>query len=150
MQRRTFLSMAAGAFALAAVPASVRAEDFRKSKPTVWTAHTVEDALKAMYGSSALVKEGVTLTAPDVASNGGAVPVDVKSDIDAKTVMILQNVNPESAVIVYEMTPYSIIDFSIKIKMKKSGTITAVVQGKDGKLYSGSKTLDVALGGCEG
>ena len=150
MQRRTFLSMAAGAFALAAVPASVRAEDFRKSKPTVWTAHTVEDALKAMYGTSALVKEGVTLTAPDVASNGGAVPVDVKSDIDAKTVMILQNVNPESAVIVYEMTPYSIIDFSIKIKMKKSGTITAVVQGKDGKLYSGSKTLDVALGGCEG
>ncbi len=150
MQRRTFLSMAAGAFALAAVPASVRAEDFRKSKPTVWTAHTVEDALKAMYGTSALVKEGVTVNAPDVASNGGAVPVDVKSDIDAKTVMILQNVNPESAVIVYEMTPYSIIDFSIKIKMKKSGTITAVVQGKDGKLYSGSKTLDVALGGCEG
>ncbi len=150
MQRRTFLSMAAGAFALAAVPASVRAEDFCKSKPTVWTAHTVEDALKAMYGTSELVKEGVTVNAPDVASNGGAVPVDVKSDIDAKTVMILQNVNPESAVIVYDLTPYSIIDFSIKIKMKKSGTITAVVQGKDGKLYSGSKTLDVALGGCEG
>ncbi len=150
MQRRTFLSMAAGAFALAAVPASVRAEDFRKSKPTVWTAHTVEDALKAMYGTSELVKEGVKVNAPDVASNGGAVPVDVKSDIDAETVMILQNVNPESAVIVYDLTPYSIIDFSIKIKMKKSGTITAVVQGKDGKLYSGSKTLDVALGGCEG
>jgi sulfur-oxidizing protein SoxY len=142
--------MAAGAFALAAVPASVRAEDFRKSKPTVWTAKSVEDAMKAMYGSTATVAEGVTVVAPDVASNGGAVPVDVKSDIDAKTVAIFQNVNPESAVIVYDLSEHSIIDFSIKIKMKASGTITAVVEGKDGKLYSGSKTLDVALGGCEG
>jgi sulfur-oxidizing protein SoxY len=142
--------MAAGAFALAAVPASVLAEDFRKSKPTVWTAHTVEDAMKAMYGKTETVAEGVTVVAPDVASNGGAVPVDVKSDIDAKTVAIFQNVNPESAVIVYDLSDSSIIDFSIKIKMKASGTITAVVEGKDGKLYSGSKTLDVALGGCEG
>jgi len=150
MQRRTFLSLAAGACALAAVPASVRAEDFRASKPTVWTAKTVDDAMKAMYGTTTTVAQGVTVVAPDVASNGGAVPVDVKSDIDAKTVAIFQNVNPESAVIVYELNDSSIIDFSIKIKMKGSGTITAVVQGKDGKLYSGSKTLDVALGGCEG
>ncbi|MHC3995129.1 thiosulfate oxidation carrier protein SoxY, partial [Thiomicrolovo sp. ZZH C-3] len=85
MQRRTFLSLAAGACALAAVPASVRAEDFRKSKPTVWTAKTVDDALKAMYGTTATVAEGVTVVAPDVASNGGAVPVDVKSDIAAKS-----------------------------------------------------------------
>jgi len=150
MQRRTFLSMAAGAFVLAAVPASVRAEDFRKSKPTVWTAHTVEDAMKAMYGTTETVAEGVKVVAPDVASNGGAVPVDVTSDIKGKTLAIFQNVNPESAVIVYDLNEYSIIDFSIKMKMKGSGTITAVVQGEDGKLYSGSKTLDVALGGCEG
>jgi len=150
MQRRTFLSLAVGACALAAVPASVRAEDFRKSKPTAWTAKTPEDAIKAIYGKTETVAEGVTVVAPDVASNGGAVPVDVKSDIDAKTVMILQNVNPESAVIIYDLNEYSIIDFSIKMKMKKSGTITAIVEGKDGKLYSGSKTLDVALGGCEG
>jgi len=50
MERRQFLSMTLGAVALAAVPASVRAEDFRKSKPSVWTAHTVDDAIKAMYG----------------------------------------------------------------------------------------------------
>jgi sulfur-oxidizing protein SoxY len=150
MERRTFLSLTLGALALAAAPASVRAEDFRKLKPNAWTAHTVEDAMKALYGTAATVKEGVKVVAPDVASNGGAVPVDVKSDIDAKTVAIFQDANPESTVIVYDLNEYSIIDFSIKIKMKKSGTITAVVQGKDGKLYSGSKTLDVALGGCEG
>jgi sulfur-oxidizing protein SoxY len=150
MQRRTFLSLAAGACALAAVPASVRAEDFRKSKPTAWTAKTPDDVLKALYGKTATVAEGVTVVTPDVASNGGAVPVDVKSDIAGKTLTIIQNVNPESCVIVYELNEHSIIDFSIKIKMKASGTVTAIVEGKDGKLYSGSKTLDVALGGCEG
>ena len=38
----------------------------------------------------------------------------------------------------------------MKIKMKKSGTITAIVEGTDGKFYVGKVTLEVALGGCEG
>ena len=51
---------------------------------------------------------------------------------------------------VYTIYENSVIDYEIKMKMKKSGTITVVVEGKDGKLYSTSKTLNVALGGCEG
>jgi len=150
MERRQFLSMTLGAVALAAVPASVRAEDFRKSKPAVWSAHTVDDAIKAMYGSTNLVMEGVKLTAPDVASNGGAIPVDFSTDLDVKTIAVFQDANPEAAVLVVETNKYSVNKYSIKIKMAKSGTITIVAQGKDGKLYAAKKTLDVALGGCEG
>jgi sulfur-oxidizing protein SoxY len=151
MERRQFLSMTLGAVALAAVPANVRAEDYRKAKPTVWTAHTVDDAIKAMYGTTTATESGVTVTAPDVAANGGAIPVNVKSDIkNAKTVAIFQDANPESAVIVFDINEYSIINYDIKIKMKASGTITTIVQTTDGKLYSGKKTLEVALGGCEG
>lgn len=150
MERRQFLSLTLGALALAVVPASVRAEDYRKLKPTVWTAHTVEEAIKNLYGTTATIAEGVKLVAPKVASNGGAIPVDVSSDIDAKTVAIFQDANPESAVAVYTVGDYGIVDYSINIKMKKSGTITAIVEGKDGKLYSATMTLDVALGGCEG
>ena len=150
MERRKFLSMTLGALALAVVPASVKAEDFRKSKPTVWTAKTVDDAIKAMYGSNALVMEGVKLTAPDVASNGGAIPVDFSTDKEVKTMAVFQDANPEAAVLVVEANKYSINKYSIKIKMAKSGTITIVAQGTDGKLYAAKKTLDVALGGCEG
>jgi len=150
MERRKFLSMTLGALALAVVPASVKAEDFRKSKPTVWTAKTVDDAIKAMYGSNALVMEGVKLTAPDVASNGGAIPVDFSTDKEVKTIAVFQDANPEAAVLVVEANKYSINKYSIKIKMAKSGTITIVAQGTDGKLYAAKKTLDVALGGCEG
>ena len=150
MKRREFLSMTLGAAVLAVVPASVKAEDFRKSKPNVWSAHTVDDAIKAMYGSTNLVMEGVKLTAPDVASNGGAIPVDFSTDKDVKTIAVFQDANPEAAVLVIEPNKYSVNKYSIKIKMAKSGTITVVAEGKDGKLYAAKKTLDVALGGCEG
>jgi sulfur-oxidizing protein SoxY len=150
MQRRKFLNLSALAAVAAVVPASLNAEDFRASKPDVWTSHTVDDAIMKMYGTTKTIEEGVKLVAPDVASNGGAIPVDVKSDIDAKTVAIFQDANPESAVAVYTITEGAVIDYSIKMKMKKSGTITVIVEGKDGKLYSAKKTLDVALGGCEG
>mgnify|MGYP003957017087 CR=1 FL=1 len=90
MERRKFLSMTLGALALAAVPASVRAEDFRKTKPTVWTAHTVEDGIKNLYGSTTLIESGVKLKAAGesfdsgkkaVASSGGAIPVDFSTEI---------------------------------------------------------------------
>jgi sulfur-oxidizing protein SoxY len=150
MERRKFLSLAVGALALAVTPAAVRAEDFRKMKPKVWKAHKVDDAITAMYGTTAATKSGVTVTTPDVAANGGAVPVNVKSDISAKTVSIFQDANPEAAVIVFECNKYTIIDFDINIKMGASGTITCIVEGHDGKLYSGTRTLEVAAGGCEG
>jgi sulfur-oxidizing protein SoxY len=150
MQRRKFLSLGALAAVAAIAPANLSAEDYRKTKADAWKAHTVEDAMTKLYGSSKTIEKGVKLTAPDVASNGGAIPVSVSSDIAAKSVAIFQDVNPESAVAVFTVLENSIIDYDVKIKMKKSGTITVVVEGKDGKLYSAKKTLDVALGGCEG
>jgi len=94
--------------------------------------------------------EGVKLKAPDVASNGGAIPVDFSTDKDVKSIAVFQNANPEAAVMVVDVNKYSVNKYSIKIKMASSGTITVVAQGNDGKLYAAKKTLDVALGGCEG
>ncbi len=150
MQRRKFLSLTFGAIALVAVPASVRAEDYRKTRPNVWSAHTVDDAIKAMYGSNNLVMEGVKLKAPKIASNGGAIPVDFSSDKDIVSIALFQDANPEAAVCAYTVTKYSINKYSVKIKMAKSGAITVVAKGKDGKLYAAKQSLDVALGGCEG
>nr|WP_321267146.1 thiosulfate oxidation carrier protein SoxY [uncultured Sulfurimonas sp.] len=150
MDRRNFLSFTLGSLALAVLPASVKAEDYRKLKPTVWTAHTVEDAIKNLYGSTTLIEKGVKLKTPDVAANGGAIPVDFSTKIPAKTVAVFQDANPEAAVVVYDVGPYDMTDYSIKIKMGKPGTITVVVEGQDGKLYAAKKSLDVAKGGCEG
>lgn len=148
MDRRKFLSLSM--VAAAVVPASLSAIDFRATKPNTWTAHNVKDAVKALYGDVVLIEEGVTVKAPKVASNGGAIPVTVKSDIAAKTVAVFQDANPESAVAVFTVPEGGIVDYYMKIKMKASGKITAVVEGTDGKFYVGTQSLEVALGGCEG
>ena len=137
--------------AILAMTGAIYAKDYRVLKPKAWTAKTVDAAIEELYGKKELIESpDVKLNTPDVASNGGAVPVSVKTSIDAKSIAVLQNVNPESLVIVFDQNENTVPNYGIKIKMKKSGTITVVVEGKDGKLYSAKKTLEVALGGCEG
>ena len=148
MKRRNFLGMSLAT--LAVLPAALNAVDFRKEKPDTWTAKKQDDAIKKLFGDIKAEEKGVKLKAPDVASNGGAIPVSIKSDVDAKTVAVFQDVNPESTVAVFTVPEGQPVDYALKIKMKKSGTITVIVEGKDGKFYSAKKTLEVALGGCEG
>jgi len=149
MDRRKFLGL--GMTALALVPVTtLQAFDFRKEKPDAWTAHTVEDAIKALYGKTPTESKDITLTIPAVASNGGQVPVAIKTSIDAKTVALFQDVNPESAVAVWTVPEAGIPNYATKIKMKKSGSMIVVVEDKKGNLYTTKKSLEVALGGCEG
>lgn len=151
MNRRKFLGL--GVMAVAAMPATLSALstiDFRATKPDTWTAHKVDAAIKALYGDIKVEESGVTVKAPKVASNGGAIPVTVKSDLSAKSVAVFQDANPEATVCVFNTDKDSIIDYMFKIKMKTSGTITAIVEGQDGKFYKGAITIEVAKGGCEG
>ena len=157
MNRRNFIGF--GVLAMATLPATLSALssiDFRKTKPDTWTAKTVDTAIKALYGDIKPEESGVKVKAPKVASNGGAVPVTIKSDIPAKTVAFFQNMNPESAVAVWNVPEDGIVDYFVKIKLKATdenggnGELTAIVEGKDGKFYVGKTKLQVAKGGCEG
>jgi len=136
--------------AIAAMTVSLSATDYRAEKPDAWTAKDVPTAIKGLYGEITPADGDIKLKAPKVASNGGAIPVSVKTDIPAKSIAIFQDANPEAAVAVFTVPEGAEADFSLKIKMKKSGSITAVVEGKDGKFYSTKLSLEVALGGCEG
>jgi len=150
MNRRKFLGYFGSAVALSAIPVSLSADDYRKLKPKAWEAKTVDDAIKELFGKSELIEKDVKLKLPKIASNGGAVPVKFSTKIPAKTVAVFQDANPESAVAVYTVGKYDITNYSIKIKMGKSGTVTVVVEGLDGKLYVAKQSLEVAAGGCEG
>jgi len=137
--------------AVAAMTVSLSATDYRAEKPAAWTAKTVPTAIEGLYGKITPVESSdIKLKAPKVASNGGQIPVSVKTDIPAKSIAIFQDVNPESAVAIFQVPEGTKANFSLKIKMKKSGSITAVVEGKDGKFYTTKLSLEVALGGCEG
>ena len=149
MKRREFLSLSIAALAL--VPMSkLNAKDFRKEKPDAWKATTPDDAIKALYGDVKAEEKGVKIKAPKLAENGGKIPVTVSSDIEAKSVALFQDTNPRSAVAVWTVPEGGIVDYSVTIKMKKSGNIVAVVEGKDGKLYKKVLPIEVSKGGCGG
>ncbi len=149
MERRKFLGL--GLAAIALVPAGLSAKDFRADKPTAWKAKTVDDAIKALYGDIKAEESGLSIKVPKIASNGGAIPVGMKSDVQLKSLALFQDSNPEAAVAVFTI-PADVkkVNYMTKIKMAKTGSITLVGEGTDGKFYKVNKSLQVALGGCEG
>lgn len=150
MDRRKFLGL--GLAAVALVPATtLNAIDFRATKPDAWKATTPADAIKGLYGDITPIEEGVKVKAPKLAENGGAIPVFVKSDIEgAKSVALFQDANPRSAVAVWTVPENGVIDYGIKIKMRKTGKLTAIVEDKDGNLFSKVLPVEVSIGGCGG
>lgn len=156
MERRKFFNIGFGALAAAAIPAGLSATDFRKKNPSVWTRLAEKDkspidaSIKAFYGKSAKDSDKVKLKAPDIAENGAVIPITVSTKLDAKTVTIYQDANPESIVAAFTVPKGGIVDYSIRIKMAKTGNVKVVVEGTNGKLYAASKNVKVTKGGCGG
>ncbi len=149
MNRRNFLGLSLGVAAVSMIPASLSAEDFRASKPKVWSATKVDEAMKAMFGTTATTVGGINLSAPDIAENGAVIPISFDTNLKAKTIAIFQDANPEATVAVFTMGAKSIANYALRIKMQKTGTVT-VVADVDGKLHSVSKVIKVTIGGCGG
>ena len=134
-----------------AAASGLQALDYRSAKPQAWTAHEVAPAIKALYGEIDMEKsDAITIKTPKVASSGATIPLRIKSDLHLKSLAVFQDANPESAVAVFTVNPRSVVDYSMNIKMAKSGTISVVAEGIDGKYYTVSQSLKVAEGGCEG
>ena len=149
MNRRNFLGLSLGVAAVSMVPVTLSAEDFRASKPKVWTATKVDEAMKAMFGTTATTEGGINLSAPDIAENGAVIPISFTTDLKAKTIAVFQDANPEATVAVFTMGSRAVADYAIRIKMQKTGKVT-VVADVDGKLHSVTKEVKVTIGGCGG
>jgi sulfur-oxidizing protein SoxY len=149
MQRRKFLGL--GLAALAVIPAGLSAIDFRQTKPKAWQAVTSKDAIVALYGSDALTKtDKIKLKAPKLAENGGSIPVTIKSKLDLESIAIFQDANPRSAVAVFTVPKDGIINYDLRMKMRKTSKVTIVAKGRDGVLYTTSQNVEVSIGGCGG
>jgi len=148
MKRREFLTFSVAA--MMAAPMILLGKDFRKEKPDAWTSKAMDDAIKKVYGDIKPVEKGIKLKTPEVANNGGQIPIGIKSKIPAKTVAIFQDANPEALVGIYDVMEGQPVDYLVKIKMKKTGSVTVILEGVDGKFYSAKSSFKVALGGCEG
>jgi len=151
MNRRNFLSFAGTLVALSVVPIDLNAEDYRKLKPSVWEAKTLDDATKALYGVKEVIEtDKIKIKVPKINSSGAKVPVTFETSLDAKTIAFFQDANPESAVAVFDVGTYDVKKYGAKIKMAKDGVVMVLVEGTDGKIYMAKAATKVAAGGCEG
>jgi len=147
MERRKFLGLGLSAVAFSAANANIL-----KEKPAAFDATNADDAMKKLYGTTDTMSDGkAKLKAPDIAENGAAVPITVSTSLEnPKTMAITVDGNPHPLVVAWEVKKGTIPEFSTRIKMRKTGNVTLIVEDANGKLHSVTKQVKVTVGGCGG
>ena len=148
MNRRKFISVtlwSSVGWAINPLSATVTIDPWKAQKP--------EDVIAALYGSGAKLIESdrVKIKAPKYAENGGSIPIKITSDIDAKRVIVLQNVNRYSLTGIFEVPKDELIDYDFRIKLRQAGMLTVLIEDVHGVVYENHFEIDVSIGGgCGG
>ncbi|MCJ9704549.1 MULTISPECIES: thiosulfate oxidation carrier protein SoxY [unclassified Bradyrhizobium] len=137
-----------GNLPFAASPARAAAND--KYPEEAFKQKSEADAIKALYGKTAEPSDKVKLDAPEIAENGGVVPVSVTTTLDKVTsISFLVAENPFALAASYKIADGTIPGVANRLKMAKTTKLVAIVEA-DGKLYSATKEVKVTVGGCGG
>ena len=151
--RRKALKSGAGLGALGALmaagivrPGEVLAQDWKAA----FESKSVNDAVKALGGTTAADSKDIAITAPDIAENGAVVPVSVASNIPkTESIAILIEKNPNLLAASFSIPAGTEPNVGTRVKMGQTSNVFAVVKA-DGKFYTAGKEIKVTLGGCGG
>ena len=137
-----------GNLAFAATPARAAAND--KYPEAAFKQKSEADAIKALYGRTAEPSDKVKLDAPEIAENGGVVPISVTTTIDKVTsISFFVAENPNALAASYRIPDGTVPSVANRLKMAKTTNVVAIVEA-EGKLYSATKEVKVTVGGCGG
>ena len=102
----------------------------------------------ALFTKGALPLEGgVGIEAPEIADNGGAVPVRVAAD-GARRVALFADGNPSPGVAVFTFGKWVTPAASTRIRLAGSQKLIAVAEMADGTFRTTSRAIKVTAGGC--
>jgi len=97
----------------------------------------------------------VTLTAPDIADNGNAVPLTVSvaspmTEADHVTAIhVVADGNPNPGVISVRLGPHNgRAEVTLRIRLASTEKVIALAEMKDGSLWTASRDVAVIVGGC--
>jgi sulfur-oxidizing protein SoxY len=131
-----------------AAPARAAAND--KYPEEAFKQKSEADAIKALYGKTAEPSDKVKLDAPEIAENGGVVPISVTTTLDKVTsISFFVAENPSALAASYTIPEGTIPAVANRLKMAKTTNVVAIVEA-NGKLYSATKEVKVTVGGCGG
>jgi sulfur-oxidizing protein SoxY len=135
-------------FGLSAMPALAAAND--KYPEDAFKQKSDADAIKALYGKTAEASDKVKLDAPEIAENGGVVPIAVATTLTGVTsIAFLASENPNALAAFYVIPEGTVPAVANRLKMAKTCNVIAIVEA-GGKLYSATKEVKVTVGGCGG
>ena len=146
LQRRALIRSLLTTAAVLAVPRFLFA-----SRPDVaFDADNAASVVSDLFDGPITESDQIMLKVPDIAENGAVVPVTVKTDLaDVESISVIVENNPTPLVAMFELSPQSVADVSVRIKMGESSMVQTVVKA-GGKFYSASKEVKVTIGGCGG
>ncbi len=159
MSRRTFLrATTSSTAALVAAAAGFRPRlaaaadepagpvDPRKQ----FQAHTLDDVVKALGGSTAQKSTEIAFQAPEIAENGAVVPLVIESKLPGtRMIAIVSEKNPHALTATFHIPDGTEPYVMTRVKIAETSKVTALVQTDKGFFYTDS-LVKVTLGGCGG
>src|SRR3954451_22586025 len=131
-----------------AAPAFAAAND--KYPEAAFKQKSEAEAIKSLYGKTAEPSDKVKLDAPEIAENGGVVPISVTTTLaDVTSIAFLVSENPNALAASYQIPPGTVPAVANRLKMAKTTNVIVIVEA-GGKLYSATKEVKVTVGGCGG
>jgi len=147
IRRRDFIKLAGtGTLAISAIPL-----------PAHSTPVSTIAAIEKLIGPKAPQDDKVHIILPEIAENGGTVPlkISVDSPMTAEdhvtAIHMFADENPLPDVASFYFGPHNGKAFvSIRLRLAKTQNVVAIAETSDGKAYIGRKKIKVTIGGCGG
>jgi sulfur-oxidizing protein SoxY len=118
--------------------------------PAFAAADAVREKIMAFTGGVEPAEGGVDLGAPEIAENGGTVPIDVRAD-GATDILLLADGNPSPGVATFHFGPLAGASFAAtRIRLASTQNVVAVAKMADGSFGMASRNVKVTIGGCGG
>ncbi len=112
-------------------------------------ANSLAEALQALGVAAPVDSREVTITGPEIAENGAAVPVTIGATAPGvKRLLLLVEKNPATLTALFEPGEAVEPNFQLRIKMAESSNVYAVALLADGRVLYARREIRVTLGGC--
>jgi sulfur-oxidizing protein SoxY len=113
-------------------------------------AKTQADAMKAIGAGSPADSSGIVIDAPQIAENGGVVPIEVTSNIPGTTsISVLIEKNPFPLAAKFDFKEGAVPYVKVNVKMGETSNVRVVAEA-GGKQFTAFKEVKVTIGGCGG
>lgn len=144
LSRRELLSAAAAVISVTIVPFDAFAGPAE-----------AEARIKELTGGVAAKAGKITLKLPEIAENGGSVPMVISVDSPmtdkdyCKAIHVVADGNPLPGICSFRFTPAAgKAEASLRVRMAKTQTVTAIAVMSDGSVYQTTASIKVTIGGC--